>query len=193
MVCRPLLVEGVLHVLRGWDTGGEKTTGLRKACDVERSHLRSYFGPVAPSLSCLEVVGVGQGVSHLIQLSFGDLPGLVDPLEDLSRGPVGHLALLSACPEPTPVLVVLTELSRLFKPFASHVRSSVLPHRVVPRSVRVHRVIAHIFVLPELSSLDESGIPWPLRELSETLGSWFTFTLYISKQKHTRKPSRRAE
>ena len=33
MVCRPLLVEGVLHVLRSWDTGGEKTAGLRKACD----------------------------------------------------------------------------------------------------------------------------------------------------------------
>ena len=80
------------------------------------------------------------------------------------------------------MLVALTKLSGSLEPFASHVWTCMLPHRVVPRPVRVHRVIAYVFILPELSSLYESGIPRTLRELSKTLRSRFTFSLYISKQ-----------
>ena len=160
MIGCPRFGEGFLQVLGSGDAGRKKTSvSLRERGNLERSPLGTYFRPVAPSLSCLEVEGVGQGVSYLVQLSPGDLSRLVDPFDDLSRGSVGHLALLSACPEFSSMLVPLSELPWPLEPSASHVRPSVLPHGVVPRPVRVHRVIAHIFILPVLPSLDETGIP----------------------------------
>ena len=143
---------------------------------VEASPLRLDFGPVVSTGSSLEVVGVGQGVPDLFQLVSGHLLGVVTAFDYLSSCLVCHVALFSACPQPATVLVGFSELTGAFDAPSFHVGSGVLPHRVEPRSVRIAGPFGHVFILPELSSLDEPRSLWFLRLLEKTLWSFVSFT-----------------
>ena len=64
-------------------------------------------------------------MSDLLELGYGDLSRLVDPIDDLSSDVVSHLTLVAVRPELSPVDVVLPEASG--DSFASQVVSTSPP------------------------------------------------------------------
>ena len=124
-------------------------------------------------------------MSDLLELSCCYLSTFVELVDDLSRGSVRHLALTSRSPELASVLVVSPELTWSLESPSPHVGSRVPPHGVVPSSERPHRRVSEIFILSELSSLNESRMARSLCLFTKTFRSSLTFTsqvLTLTKQ-----------
>ena len=133
-----MFLESNLQVGWGWDPRRfQRSFDSRELLKVEGFPLGENFGIVLSKDLVREVVRIGKGVSHLLELVYSTFPGLVTTLYDVSCDVIGHVALLPRRPKLASVDVPLLKLSRSLDPLSSHVSCTASPHGIEPRSVSI--------------------------------------------------------
>ena len=155
MLVGPLGCETKTQVLGRRNPGGFlRFLHSRERRKIEGLPLGINLWVVALRYGVGQVVGIRQGVSHLLQLVDSNLLALVETLDDVPCNHVGHVAFLAGTPKQTTVDVVLSELTRSLETLARHVSTAVLPTGVVPSSYGSSRGIRHVLSMSKLPTGD---------------------------------------